>query len=246
MSIKDSISKHLALGGVALASAGLTTCSNQGAVDPAPPPLDCRALGGGQPLDVQAALIGGDVMQLLVATRSIPYAPPPKFDTLAASDLVGATLLTIDRSVIPARIELRLAAPDGGAAGPRTGSLTITGTVTAADGDVCNVGRRLTFTVHPAGSVVIARRDPLPLPVRHAAEIALLRREGKELLLAAKSRYPGPQRVEWAVTHGETSATGERGLLWRLPEAPGLYQVELTIDYGEDGLAFDTLTFEVT
>ena len=41
------------------------------------------------------------------------------------------------------------------------------------------------------------------------------------------------------------SEEGNR-LRWRLPSEPGLYQAELVIDYGPQGLSFDTLALEVS
>lgn len=38
---------------------------------------------------------------------------------------------------------------------------------------------------------------------------------------------------------------GARRVRWTLPEEPGVYQAELLVDYGPDGLAVDTVMLEV-
>jgi hypothetical protein len=51
--------------------------------------------------------------------------------------------------------------------------------------------------------------------------------------------------VEWSVSGSERiEESGER-LRWRLPAEPGLYQVEVAVDYGDEGIALDAMTFEV-
>jgi len=36
-----------------------------------------------------------------------------------------------------------------------------------------------------------------------------------------------------------------RSAIWRLPPKPGFYQIEAAMDYGEAGLAFDSMVFEL-
>ena len=48
------------------------------------------------------------------------------------------------------------------------------------------------------------------------------------------------------VSGGDVVWQDGRRLSWRLPEASGLYQAQLVIDYGPAGLSFDALAFEVS
>jgi len=48
------------------------------------------------------------------------------------------------------------------------------------------------------------------------------------------------------VTGGELDASAAQRVQWTLPTRPGIYQAEVLLDYGADGIAFDTLMLEVT
>ena len=87
--------------------------------------------------------------------------------------------------------------------------------------------------------------DSLPLSARHAAQIAVLGRAGRTLSLEARTKYGGPHVVSWEVTGGELDTSEARRVQWTLPTVPGIYQAEVLLDYGADGIAFDTLMLEV-
>jgi hypothetical protein len=52
--------------------------------------------------------------------------------------------------------------------------------------------------------------------------------------------------VSWEVTGGELDASTGAQVQWTLPTVPGIYQAEVLLDYGADGIAFDALMLEVT
>jgi len=73
----------------------------------------------------------------------------------------------------------------------------------------------------------------------------VVRNDGNLVELEARSEYPGHKLPRWNVSGGEIVERVALRALWRLPEEPGVYQVQLALDYGEDGLGFDAVAFEV-
>ena len=63
--------------------------------------------------------------------------------------------------------------------------------------------------------------------------------------LQAATPYRGDRVVSWAVTDGELDTKTGSTVRWTLPPLPGIYQAELVIDFGDQGLALDTLLLEV-
>jgi hypothetical protein len=256
MSIKD-ISKTVAVsGGVAIASAGLTTC-DFGAVDPAPPPVDCKAIGGGQQLKASGTYDGNSVVVSITGTTFDVIWKTAQVTGFTGASAANVQVTGTNQSLsVPVVVTLTINAGDGGT--PQDGGTgdggvpMIAGTfdfaATVADyrGTTCDIKRTFSFQVQQ-GAVLLAQRDALlPLGARQEAVIAVLERDGAELLLEARTPYLGSRRVDWTVTGGATRAEAGERLGWRLPPEPGLYQVELVVDYGDDGLSFDTLAFEVT
>jgi hypothetical protein len=137
-------------------------------------------------------------------------------------------------------------AGDGGAPGP-AGFFTLDGTLNGfSASEHCTVRRTFHFSVLPAGTVIVSMRDDaLPLGARQEAKIALVSRDGLSVRLQARTAFPGACRASWDVTAGEIVAGEAAEICWRLPAEPGLYQAELVVDYGDAGLAFDTLVVEV-
>ena len=246
--LKSDLMKTVALGGgVALATAGLTTC-DFGAVDPAPPPLDCKADMGGLKLRVT-----GDISVDVLTVKIAPESGFGSWQTAQITAVQGATLLEIDSktefSTVIARFKVPIGGGDGGAPDGGTGiagSFTLDGTITGTQGSACTVHRVFQFTVENGvfSTQMMASRARLPLELRDAASIALVTRQEGEVLLQARSRHTGERRLTWSVTGGDTSESGDL-LRWRLPAEPGLYQVELVVDRGPAGLSIDTLTLEV-
>ncbi|MBI3180530.1 MAG: hypothetical protein HYZ28_00045 [Myxococcales bacterium] len=243
MGIIKDVSKKLA-GGVSLAvaSAGLTNCLCVGAVDPAPPPLECGKVDGGQSLGANG-IFSGNTLTITIFDQQFSAQV---LAGATVTNVQGATLRTVDTSSGNLVVTLDLPTSDGGAAdgGAASGSFTAEGTLGDARGSSCTFRRTFSFTLSGNTVQVAMRGEGLPLGVPHQATIALVQRRGQEVVLEARTAFQGSRKMEWAATAGELSRDGDR-VLWRLPSEPGLYQVELVVDYGDEGLAFDAFNLEV-
>jgi hypothetical protein len=226
-------SKTLAAGTtVALATAGLSSCNDNGAVDPPPPPLECNSVNTGQTLSATATVTGRSLRITIRKTS------PGAWGYVALTSVVGGTAQPVALAD-PLVAEITLT--DETVA---SGSFLFNGGL-GVSGGVCNVLRTFRFTIQ-SGDVTVASADELPLPARQQARIGLVARQGHEVLLEATTPYAGPQAVSWSVSGGAMLAREGSRLLWRLPAEPGLYQAELVIDYRDGGLSFDTLALEVS
>ena len=97
---------------------------------------------------------------------------------------------------------------------------TVSATITGFSGKVCSLVRTFRVTVSDGGvQVSLHGADTLPLPARQHAEIVLARREGRVVRLEASTAWDGNRSESWSVSH--------------------------VLDFGPDGLAFDTLLLEV-
>lgn len=232
MGIKDK-SRTLAAGAsVALATAGLSSCQDNGAVDPPPPPLECNAVDEGETLTATATLSGRELRVTIVHNGAFAY-----WASLELAAVVGGTARPAVLSGNSAAVVIDLA--DESVTG---GSFAVRGTLRSRNS--CIVSRVFSFTIGPGG-VIVAAASPLPLSSRQQARIALLGRQGHEVELEATTPFRGARAVSWTVTGGEVVPREGDRARWRLPEAPGLYQAELVIDYGPAGLSVDTLVLEV-
>ncbi len=228
MGHKESAKKLL----LAVATAGLTTCDGIGAVDPAPTPLECDDVSKGQTVNATGTYDG----QQLAITIGINdfYGWDAAPSVTAVSGLTIDSVDTADLYSVQVKATL-----DAGAA---TGRFQVTGQI--ADGDTtCDVTRVFTVTLDGT-SVEITRRDDLPLAPRRHASIELLRRDGLDVELRATGAAPA-ERVAWTPTAGAVDVGPDGRARWRLPAEPGVYQVEMLIDRGDDGFALDTLAIEV-
>jgi hypothetical protein len=225
--------KNLAAGAsVALATAGLSHCNDNGAVDPPPPPLSCNTVDEGETLAASGTL-SGTALQVTIRNSS-----PSSWTAVEVTSVRGGTLAAPPTAREPLEFTLTLAD-----AGVTSGGFTLRGTLTGF-GNACTVARTFNFTVSGTG-VTIARAGELPLPARQQARIALVSREGTEVELLAATPFRGPQTISWFVSAGTVIRRDGARLRWRLPQEPGFYQAELVIDYGPDGLSLDTLALEV-
>lgn len=225
-------SKKLAAGtSVALATAGLSSCNDNGAVDPPPPPLECNTIDQGETLGATATASG---RELRVTIRNTSFA---RWTTAAITAVAGGSA----RPVTPA--EPLLVVIDLADDTVTSGSFTLTGVLQGAT--PCAVSRTFTFTIRPDG-VVVALAGELPLPARQQARIGLVARDGHDVELEATTAFLGTRTITWSVTGGEMITQDGPRLRWRLPSEPGLYQAELVIDYGSRGFSFDTLALEVS
>jgi hypothetical protein len=240
MGIKDQARRIAAGASVAVATSGLSSCNDNGAVDPPPPPLECNTVNMGQTLSAGATR-DADVVEVTVR-NTLGYAGW-RVDRVTA--LTGATLIS---TRLPAGssndslgVTLRLESETTTQA-----SFTVEATMIGPANEMCAVTRTFNVTISPTGvQVSLADVDRLPLAARQRAEILLARREGRVVELQAATPYRGDRVVSWAVTDGELDTKTGSTVRWTLPPLPGIYQAELVIDFGDQGLALDTLLLEV-
>ncbi|MCC7381185.1 MAG: hypothetical protein IT384_05110 [Deltaproteobacteria bacterium] len=239
MSDKTQRPSKLVIGGtVTVATIGLSTCNDNGAVDPAPPPLVCEQVGGGQRLDVGASLIGADSRRIGLVVR--PNVDAFWTGTATVTGVTGARTLGAAR-LEPDMVVLELERDPAATAG----AFTFEGTLEDFRGTRCTVRRTFTFAIQDGVVQIAQRQSRLPLEIRGGAGIVLVRREGLEVELdaeidgAAESHY-------WRVTGGTYETIAGHQIRWRLPEQRGVYLAELVVDRGDDGFAFDTLSLEVS
>lgn len=242
MALKDlsNLASRLRTGAtIAVATASLTTCNKDGAVDPAPPPADCSTPATTQLIGYASQNSDG-TLSVSIETQ---YFGGASFSNTQVTELVGVEIVSAPTSS-SGEIALVLRPSP---AGTKSGSFHVTSTLKDAQNKTCGVDKVFTFTIM-SGSVQISSRhiSALPLDVRYPAAIAMIAQEGSTLTLQAQSGYAGDKQLEWSVTGGVIEAQTGDHLRWQLPEAPGLYQVELVIDYGEGGFAIDHMTFEVS
>lgn len=228
MGHKESAKKLL----LAVATAGLTTCDGIGAVDPAPPPLQCDDVSKGQTITATGTWDGQVLSVTLGITDYYGWSEAP-----AVSAVSGLGIGSVDTSDLYS-IEVEMTFN----AGATTGQFQVTGKI--ADGDTtCTVTRVFTVTLN-GSDVEIALRDEIPLAPRRHASIEMLRRDGLDVELRARGAAPA-ERVAWTPTAGAVEVGPDGVARWRLPSEPGVYQVEMLIDSGDEGFTLDTLALEV-
>jgi hypothetical protein len=240
MGIKDQAKRIAAGASVAIATSGLSNCNDNGAVDPAPPPLQCNTVNTGQTLTASATR-SADTVDVTIR-NSLGFANWRVDRVVAVS---GATLVTTrlpaPGSSGPLGVVLRL---DN--ASTTQASFTVEATLLGSAGDTCSVQRTFNVTISSGGvQVSLADADRLPLAARQRAEIVLANRQGNTVELQARTAYQGERQMSWSVTHGDLDVSTGSMVRWTLPRIPGIYQAELVIDFGGDGLAFDVLLLEV-
>jgi hypothetical protein len=222
--------------GVALATSGLSTCNHGGAVDPPPPPFQCTAdVRDGTVLTVSGTL---RQVELHVLVRNFSTST---WTAAQVTDVVGGTARPV---ALAEPLEVVIDLTDGTV---RDGSFRLSGTLAGLGSSAtCAVARTFLFRVEPdTGRVVVAEADPLPLPERQPARIALLSHEGRDVELEATTAFAGPATLVWTVTGGQIVSRDGPRLRWRLPSEAGLYQAELVADYGPLGFAHDAIVLEV-
>jgi hypothetical protein len=241
MGITDRVRKAAAgAASVAVATTGLSNCTDNGAVDPPPPPLECNTVNAGQSIDGSATRSGDTVRVTLIQRAQASWA------VLRVTNVVGGTIaeltLPSSGSTEPLQLALKLDTP-----GTTTASFRVEARLYGSQGVNCDVARNFTLTIN-GGTVQIALvpADPLPLAARQRAEIVLAPDEGRTVLLEAKTQYWGLYAAHWAVTGGSLDRRDGPRVRWTLPAEPGFYQAELLLDYGVDGVALDVLPMEVS
>ena len=226
---------------IAAATSGLTNCDGTGAVDPAPPPLLCDSVGTGQTLQAQVTLIATDTISVEVRNVGF-YDWAVDSVTVVSGGAIEDLVLPQDNTGSLSVLSFRLVLDEG--------STSAEFRVYATTSDLektCLIFRQ--FSVSSDGStatVTLAPRSELPLSARHGVTIQLLAREGRVVTLEARTGYPGQKEARWSVPVGEVTEGPRDRVAWTLPEAPGIYQAEVVLDFGLDGVAFDALAVEVS
>lgn len=226
---------------IAAATSGLTNCDGTGAVDPAPPPLSCDSVGTGQTLQATGTLVAEDTVSVAVRHLGL-YQWAVDSVVVVTGGTIQDVVLPQSNPGTPGVLTFRLILDSGS-----TGAAFKVFATTWDFETTCQIVRQ--FSVSAEGevaTVTMASEDDLPLPARQGVALRLFARAGRIVTLEAYTEYPGPVEARWAVSAGTvTPAQGERAA-WTLPNEPGIYQAEVILDFGADGVAFDALALEVS
>jgi hypothetical protein len=243
-----SIKSLMKVGGVTMATVGLTMC-NMGGVDPAPGPLQCSSLGDGMTLQATATLSGsklkvevsdGSFLATWKGTPSLSKVTGATVDNISVNGTTVTIILDVGRASDAGGADSGDAMADAGLS--PSGSFTFTGQLT--DGTVsCGVTRTFHFEIIGNSASVALLDEELPLRLRDPASIEVIDRRDREVELRAIGAREG-DAVVWTATAGNVHH-GEDSVRWQLPSEPGLYQIEVLVDRGKDGVSLDTLTLEV-
>jgi hypothetical protein len=240
--------KRAAAAGVALATGSLSSCGEEIAVDPPPPPLACNTVDQGQSLAVTAERVE---RALTVRVRQSPTQDGQWFAQWKSVEVIDPDGVTVANIVT---------SPDGvygellitlllGSDTTTTASFKLRGVVFGYNGVECAVTRTFTITVD-GQNVIVARREMpshgLPLASREPAAIVVTGKSDGKIEFRAHTNYRGIHEARWSVTGGSMTPEVGDSASWQPPAEAGLYQVRLVVDYGPDGLAVDNATFEVT
>lgn len=239
--------KRIATGvaGVALASAGCSCGHDNGAVDPAPEPLVCTdEVNQGDHLDAYGTLTG--------TTLEVEISQGRYWSGWVEARILNPQNVTVTDVKVPDKgsghlLQLDLELTD---ASVTAGSFTVHAKLEDASGrgsqEPCDITRTFTFTITGA-RVQLAElgADRLPLSARHRTAIAMVNRGARTVELEARTTFAGKCRTAWTVSGGVlVSAEGSRAR-WQLPDQKGFYQAQVITDFGDEGLAFDSLNLEV-
>ena len=205
--------------------------------------MECNTVDLGQSLVATAELSGTQVV-----VRIVNNAPDAIWRSVQVTDPTGATVASVDLPGQGTRDTL-VVTLDLDPATSTTGSFTVSGELRGFDDAICSFSRTFIFDIGDAGvTVSLLLKDHLPLAARQQAEIVMGNRGRRTVDLTPRTRYRGAWTAEWRVTDGFVEAiesTSRDSVRWHLPDAIGVYQVELVMDYGVDGLAVDALAVEV-
>ncbi len=242
MSLKDSVKRAANAAGIAAATTGLSTCQSScgTVVDPAPPPLVCSDVATGQSLTASATKTGDEVVVSVRVAGNLR-----SWQITRVGDAVGAT---IGATTLPSTTDAPLVVTlRPTSASTSQIDFTVEGVLTGYQNQTCSIKRTFHVSVTPTGvQVAETKLDSLPLSARHGAQIAVVSRADRTLSLEARTTYVDPHRISWEVTGGNLDVSVGPRVHWTLPSVPGIYQAELLLDYGADGVAFDALMLEVT
>ncbi|MFQ5678751.1 MAG: hypothetical protein ACE5HP_04765, partial [Gemmatimonadota bacterium] len=219
--------ERMAAGIAALATSGLSGCNDNGAVDPPPPPFSCDLVDEGETLRASATVEG---------TRldvSVEQPGSSSWRSVSVSDVQGATLVSLRVSGGKVDVVMELEA-----LGTSQGSFTFEGELHVPSANLtCGVRRSFRFTISDGTVEISLVSERLPLAAGDRAEILLVAREGRRVEVRGRTPYREPRAFAWAVSAGRVLVSEGDRLVWEVPPEPGFYQVELVVDYGDDGLA---------
>jgi hypothetical protein len=239
--------KKIATGaaGVALASAGCSCGDDNVEVVPAPGPLVCTDdVNSGKYLYTTGTLTG--------TTLEVEISEGYYWVDWVEAQALNPVGVTVTEVRVPeegsgARLEITLELTDSSVT---TGSFDLQAKLKDASGrgseEPCDITRTFTFTITgTAVELVELGSDKLPLGTRHRTAIAMVNRDARSVELEAKTTFPGNCRMAWTVSGGVLSSIEGNRACWRLPDKKGFYQAQVVTDFGDEGLAFDTINVEV-
>ncbi len=240
--------KRAAATGVVLATGSLSSCGEEIAVDPPPPPLACNTVDQGQSLVATAERVDRALTVRVSQSPTLDgqwFAQWKSVEVIETSGVTVANIVTSPDGVHGELLITLLLESDNTTAA----SFKLRGVVYGYNGIECTVTRTFTITID-GQSVVVARREApthgLPLASREPAAIVVTGRSEGRIEFRAHTNHSGSHEARWFVTGGSIEPeVGDRAS-WQPPVEAGLYQVRLVVDYGQDGLAVDNATFEVT
>lgn len=251
MKIKE-LEKKLLIGGLVTlsgsglvscrpASSGCTTC-DYGAVDAAPEEVTIKK---------EATICTRPEQQpkyLVTATRTGDKITVQVHSETAAWKWIGevagqpGAVASIDRARNAAVVTIPLAATD-----TISTTIEINGRLMRGAGaDYCEIEFSQEYRVFNSGDSIeiLPKLNQLPLKFHGSAAVIVEDSMGTDMLLKAALPKLGGHTL-WNVTDGSVEVVDPLRILWHLPSIPGIYQVELVVDYDESGLEFDTLAIEV-
>jgi len=240
--------KKAAATGVVLATGSLSSCGEEIAVDPPPPPLACNTVDQGQSLVATAERVDRALtvmMRQLTDQDGQWFAQWKSVEVIEPEGVAVANIVTGPDGAYDAVLITLLLESDATTAA----SFRLRGVVYGYGGVECTVSRTFTITIDGQNVVVAQRQAPthgLPLASREPAAIVVTGRSEGRIEFRAHTNHRGSHEARWSVTGGTIEPeVGDRAS-WQPPVEAGLYQVRLVVDYGPDGLAVDNATFEVT
>ncbi|WP_437769323.1 hypothetical protein WMF27_09040 [Sorangium sp. So ce281] len=190
-----------------VATAGLTACEDDGAINPPSPPLVCDEVADGSALWARGTLTKDpqepSALLWIELNHEGAWVDPPVVTALS-----GMTITSIDASFDSRNIH---AAMDDGAT---TASFQVRGKLTDPE-TTCDVDRTFTVTIDEESKVEITRHDALPfLPHRHAsldprrhASFDVMRCDGSDV--GRRASGGEDERVPRTKAAGTTEATAD-------------------------------------
>ncbi|PKN49984.1 MAG: hypothetical protein CVU63_00590 [Deltaproteobacteria bacterium HGW-Deltaproteobacteria-20] len=207
--------------------------------DPACFPIYCPSVEDGSFMYPEATL-DGSTLRVVIQT----YYSDGSFDgsvEITVDPALG-TLLSTETTGYDVTIEIELAP------GTTGGDLVFDGVLRdecySGSGELCDVRRSFHVELSDGGAPKISRRQAPQSPLQLRPRVALTLVETGDLWARVQaSGAPRDATISFDVTDGSISTQGADAL-WTLPERPGLYQVEVVVQYG-GSIATEAVVLEV-